>query len=209
MQSILTVTTAASTRDFTRLDTVRQELSIRGRQDDALLLRWIRESSAAIEDYLTRRIVLETISEVFRLDHSCREVAAAVPLRLSRWPVTAIASITECDQALQTTDYELASDSGLLWRLCDDRRRPWNWGKVTIAYTAGYELLKTLPRAIEQACLELIKLRWSAKGRDPTVRAERVEGVDEVTYWVGAIGENGALPPKVTALIDSYREPNL
>ena len=68
---MLTVTSPASTFDLALLASVKSELSITDRSEDANLARWIGQASTAIAAYCNRVFVTETVSETFRL--SCRD----------------------------------------------------------------------------------------------------------------------------------------
>jgi uncharacterized phiE125 gp8 family phage protein len=208
MDTIVIVTSPASSRDLTRLDTVKDELDIADDESDAKLTRWIREASGAIESYVGRVLAEETVVQTFRLEHRLHEARKHEPLALQRYPVTAIAAVVDPfgTTLVQDTDYELDPTTGLLWRLGGARRIRWVPGKTVVTYTAGYALLDGLPFPIEQACLTLLKHRWAAKTRDPMVKSEETVGVERMDYWVGQVGDNGALPPEVTGLLDPFRE---
>ena len=70
----------------------------------------------------------------------------------------------------------------------------WCSRHVVIRYTAGFELLGGLPRAIEQACKDVIYSLHTSAGRDPSriVRSETVEGIGSVTYATSAAATGGA-----------------
>ena len=206
--SILTVTTAAASRDLTTLRRIKAELGIVDRKSDSLLRPWIREASGLIETKTNRVFAQETVSEMFRLRRHQRRDA----IKLARYPVTTIASVTDIDgTVLAATSYEADLSTGMIWRLSgdaspNDRRIWWDSGKITVAYTAGYVLMDSLPFPLEQACLTLLKHRWAAKDRDPMVTSEEVAGIERSTFWIGAVGEDGALPPEVESLIASFRD---
>ncbi|MEU0531983.1 hypothetical protein [Amycolatopsis tolypomycina] len=78
-------------------------------------------------------------------------------LVLSRWPVTAVASVTVDGVLLAADEYECET-TGLLrrtrgcWALDED---------VDVAYTAGYT---TAPKSVVGMCLELAAGGWSSLG---------------------------------------------
>lgn len=198
------VTDAASTRDLARLDVVKRDLGISGGADDAYLGDQISAASAAIETWCNRRLAQEELSDSFRLPVGGRAVEV---LSLAVYPVAAIASVTEDGTALVAADYELDSATGFLWRLDgSDNRRCWPSGaKIEVAYTGGYELLATLPREIEQACLSMVRRNWFARRRDPLVKAEEVPDVLRQEFWVGQVGDGGALTPEAVSLLAPFR----
>jgi len=203
MNSILTVTSAASTYDLTSLTTVKEELSVTDGADDAMLRRWITEESARVASHCRRVFALETVREVIRFepydDRDC------VPL--SRSPVASLTSVTEDDDtALTTSYYEADLGAGLLYRLDGSSNREW-WmcSRLTVVYRAGYTLLTGLPREIEKATIRLIQHRYYARGRDPYLRAQRVRNVLEQQFWVPSANES-ALPPDVRDMLATFVE---
>lgn len=208
MDSIVTITAPPASIDLTVLETVREELKIADRKSDRLLRRYIGEESETITGYLERPLAETSLTQTFRIlreDRAMRRERAA--LNLMYYPVSAIAEILLPDGAVATADdYELDKRSGRLWRLRFGRRAGWEPGAIAVAYTGGYALIGGLERTIEKACIQLVKLRWQSRDRDPTVRRLEVPGIEITEYWVGQIGENGALPPSVCDLLKPYRE---
>ncbi len=76
---------------------------------------------------------------------------------------------------------------------------------MIVIYTAGYVSIAALPRPIEAACLGLVRHRWAARDRDPMLRSLAIPGVVTEQYWVGATGDDGAMPPEIAALLDPFR----
>jgi hypothetical protein len=218
--SVLAVITPARTRDLTTLATVKDEFGIKDTKSDVRLRRWIRDASGAIETYTRRIWATETVVETFYHRHGSAGSyrlwtyptrhgisLGALPhsLCLARYPVSGVASITEDDTALVTTDYRLDGTQGILYRLsADGSPVEWFGSETIVTYTAGYDLLDGLPPEVEQACLTLLKHRWSSRDRDPLLRQINVPGVQEETYWVGGIGDNGAMPPEVAGLLAQH-----
>lgn len=204
MKSIVTITVPARSFDLTTKATVKTELGLTNGDEDAKILVWIRQASDAISTYCHRVFAEETVSEQFR--YNVNETAPK-QLLLSRFPVSDVASITEDGTLLVAdTDYETDIATGIVYRLDgDDNRTTWSLAKTTAVYTAGYALMDSLPFAIERAAIILVKLFRANIDRDPSVRQETVVGVLEQQFWVGSIGDNGALPPEVVSLIEPYR----
>lgn len=200
MESILTVTVAATTHDLTILDTVKEELGISDTTEDTLLQRWIKEESIRIATACNRVFGQETVSQTVRLN--AYEGIDAIPLR--RFPVVSIASVTENDTALTTDEYEVDAGAGVIYRLDGaDGRICWASGKIVIVYVAGYILLDGLPRDIEQACIKLVSHRRAARGRDPYLKAQDIPGVRSQQFWIATDGSG--FPPDVEAVIANYR----
>ena len=203
-RSIVTVTTASDTFDLTTAATIKEELNISGKESDSIIRRYIRSESDRIATFCNRVFALETVSEVLRFER--RQTS----IMLDRIPVTTLTSITEDVTLLDPTLYELDSASGLVYRLSDDlngERTQWAVEKITAVYSGGYQLLGTLPPAIEEACISLVKARWFARLRDPMLKVRDVDQVVRQEFWVGGV-EDG-LPDEVKATLMPYRRINL
>ena len=208
--SILTVTTAAAARNLTTVDAVRAALGL-GALDDAdaaLLARLVDSESRAIEGWCNRVFARDAVSEQFRPDH------AGDSLLLARAPVVSVASVVEGATTLTAADWEADADSGLLYRLHGaDSRMSWAAVKIAVAYTAGYLMpggteRPTLPADLESACVDLVKLRWFARGRDPLLRSQSIPGVADFGYALPGAGMDmdGTLPAIITARLWRYRD---
>lgn len=214
MQSILSVTVPADSFDLTTVATVRAVAGITEAQvSDANMETLIQQASGICADYCDRVFGLETVSETFRLgwrDGGCD------PLILSRRPVASIASVDVDGAAIDASNYEIDYARGLVQRLSSDQPTSWGGNKITVVYTAGYELLDALPYGIERACIELIRGWWtsgSTGGRDTSVRRESVEipGVRTIQQEYFAAGASAgtsadAVPANVAELLNPHRE---
>lgn len=200
MESILTVTVAATTHDLTTLDTVKDELGSPN-VSDATLERWISDSSVRCAEYCNRVFAKETVTEEFALTGG-RYVDA---LGLSRIPVVALTSVVIDGTTLDASEYRLNASSGLLHRLCQGARSIWAGCKIVVTYSGGYELIGDLPRTIEQACLILVRQRMSARMRDPMLKSLELPGVVTETYWVDTSGNGADMPPDAAGLLERHR----
>ena len=202
---MLVVVTPASITKLAQLDAIKTELELSSTADDFWLNDQIDKASTQILGYLGRVLATETVTETFRPEYSVDA------LSLARWPVQSITSIVVDGDALATTDYEADLSVGTLWRLTtNDRRKHWAALKTVVTYVAGYKLpgegARDLPFDIERACIDLVKLRYHARGRDPLLRGQEHDGVGSETYWVGGASDGGAMPPDIRALLDPHRE---
>lgn len=206
MKSIVTVTTAATSRLLTTRARFKSEVGITATTDDDMIDAWLLEASDAIAAYCGRQLLPETISETFRLAPG--ELAYrpdVMPLTLARWPVTTLTSVVEEGVTLASTDYEIDKNTGCLWRLSDGYRARWYAVNIVVAYIAGYAD-STAPRSsLATACLSVLKHRWAARSRDPMVKSQDIPGVLRTDYWVGSVG-GGPFPAEVVALLDPYRD---
>lgn len=205
MRSITTVTVAPDETQLTTVARVKQELGITGTTYDTLLGHKIDEATSDIEAHIERTLARATLSQQFWGE------GTGEYLVLDRTPVVSITSVTVDGVAVNTSEFRLDAEAGILYRL-DSSGYPsfWSWcGTVVVVFVAGYampsETARDLPPALEAAAIELVNSYWQSRGRDPLVRAEDVPGLASVTYWVGAVGEEGQLPPGVTAKISPFR----
>ncbi len=199
------IDTPADSIDLTTLATVKSELDITTGEHDTDLQRLITQASRAAATYCNRVFAKEAVTDHFRLQNECRSTDK---LMLSRFPVDddATITVTEDGTALTASDYELDPATGFLWRLSSDERTSWARAKVTVAYSAGYELLAELPEDVERAAVIMVKQAWFSKAQDPSAKAEEVPGVYRIERWVGSVpGDNGALPAEAEALLNPYR----
>lgn len=130
------------------------------------------------------------------------------------WPIASIDSIVVDGTTVDPANYWLDRKRRRIHRATTTGfwGCPFGWGfrtSIAMTYTGGYLLPgqpnRDLPPSLEAACLELVSSAWHARGRDPTLRGEENVGVYQFTYWTGAIGEAGELPPGVEAKIYPFR----
>lgn len=208
MRSTAVVTAAATYRALTTLDRVKSELGISGSANDTLLTAKIKEASSDIEARC-RTFCRETIAVTFW--PAAGATISVGALVLPRYPIVSVSSVLEDGVAVDSAERRADPDSGMLYRLdADGYPALWSAAKsIVVTYVGGYtmpgEADYTLPPSLESACVDLVSSYWASRGRDPTVRAESVPGVLDTTYWVGAVGEKGDLPPAVEAKIAPFR----
>lgn len=200
MKSALTVITPADSVDLTILANVKAELGITSTDEDANLETWIDQASGMITAACNRVFGKETVRETFRAYNVER-------ICLQRNPVTSITSVVEDGVTLvENTDFVVDYDSGIITRLCGDYETRWNFRTLVITYAAGYDLLGTLPIAIERATITMVKQFRSAAARDPLLKSEEIPGVLSQTFWVGGTGDrSNGIPHEVETMIAPYR----
>lgn len=199
MKTMVTVLDPAPTYDLTTLETARDELGVpASKLSDKKLKRWIGEESDAIARVLKRVLAAERVSQVFVSDDPH---AGPTCLKLQRYPVVSIDSAAIDGTVLEATDWQVAAEDGLLYRVPS----PWCGCQIEVIYTGGYDLVRNLPPSIEKACLAQLRHRRATAGRDPTIRSETVDTFS-TTYWVGAVGENAAIVPEAWDLLASQIE---
>jgi hypothetical protein len=216
------VLTAAKNYDLTTVETAREELGITDNSQDKKLARWIEDASAMVADYLNRVLALEEVEETFQpsiYSHN-QPLDLSQPLPLTRFPVTEIESISwGGGDPLDATAYRLDEDAGLIYRTHETPGYSGWWGggsgwwggyasgPIVVRYWGGYVLLDKLPRAIEMACLLLLRYRNSSNARDPNVSMERVYELQEVRYFNPAVSSASSfsVPIDVAAMLRPYR----
>ncbi len=205
LSSIVTVTSAAPSRDLTTLANVKAELSITNGASDDILSRYISSASLAAENYCNRVFAVETVSEQFLSNHLSRIHGGhrREVLQLARFPLVTVTSVTEDDTALTvTTDYLVNSANGQLTRVNGEFPIGWFDIGITVVYSSGYA---TIPADLEDAVIRMVTQRHSAKGRDATLRQENIPGVRDATYWIATGDQAGAITPDVADILDNYR----
>jgi len=208
LRSILNVPSPATVRNLTTLERVKAELSITGTDTaiDTLLRAKIREASSDINARAWAD-PYEAVTQTF-WDVGCEEY-----LILRRRPNVAVASITV--DGVAETNYRVDDETGILYCI-DASDYPTSWvscKSIVAIYSAGYimpgQIGANLEPALEAACVELVASYWASRGRDPLIRSEDVPGLGSVTYWVGAVGESGELPPSVESRLVPFRRTSI
>lgn len=214
MRNIVTVTQANTDKMLTTLARVKAELDITGTDTnrDMLLNLKILEASDDIEAALGFTVRKETVSELFWFEGGD---SAPEYLVLDRAPVATITSVTLDDVLLDASRYRIDKETGVLYAL-DASGYPCHWffcKGIVVVYSGGYilpaESGSDLPAGIQGAAVELVSDFWLAKGRDPSIKSEDIPGVRSTDYWVGAVGEEGELPPRVVMKLAPYRRASI
>jgi hypothetical protein len=201
-----TVITPAPTIDLTTLDAAKTELRVSGSAQDATILDLIRQASDAIADYCGQPFGRELVEQT-EIDMGGRSA-----LVLERTLAPAIESVTAGGSSLDASAWVL---DGAILRFPgghygghdgghDGARY---WGPVIVRYSAGFELVAGLPYAVERACLITVAAWYGARGRDPLLRGETVEGVGSFTYATPAAAAAGdsMLPGDAEKAVRRYR----
>jgi hypothetical protein len=178
--------------DLTTLANVKAWLSppLTTTTDDALLTRLVTAASQFIQSWLNRAIASQAYTET-------RNGYGATRLFLRNRPVTAIASlavggvaIPPCASAASGAGYLFDDSSVYLVGYAFTR----GFQNVTVAYTAGYAVT---PPEIEQACIELVALRY--KERDRIGHVSKSLAGETVSFT------QKDMPADVQTVLDQYR----
>lgn len=194
---MITVTVASTNVSLTSLDTVKAELGVVDRSSDDKLKALISQASGVVASYCNRVFGLETVTEIFRVRCGTHGLIAG------RYPIKEITSIVENDIELSADDFEADLEAGIIERLRSGCVVRWPHGKVTVVYSAGYNLPADVPEPVERATIELVKQFYSSGDRDPLVRSETVEGAGSTDYFAPF---TGGFTPEVEALLEPFRK---
>jgi hypothetical protein len=125
--------------------------------DDALLARLIAAASGFIVSWLGRDLASRDYAEI-------RDGTGGVRLAFANTPVTAVASVAIDGVAIPPAPDALKPGYVFSATQLYLRGRVFTRGtqNVTLAYTAGYA---AIPAEIEQACIELVALRYKERDR--------------------------------------------
>jgi hypothetical protein len=202
MESILTVTGAATNFNLTTLANFKTDIGLTTTDEDAWITAKLPRVSALIARFCNRVFAKQTYSQQFR------DVESDA-LSLSQYPIVSVTSITEDGTVLASTDYEIDAAKGLIYRLYNDERVCWSACKITVVYLGGFVLpgdsgTRDLPQDLEEAALTEMKSARLAKTRDPAVKSYDIPGVYSETRWIGDASEE-ALSPDVCAKLQTYR----
>jgi len=122
------------------------------------------------------------------------------------FPLVSITSVVEDTVTLTAgSDYDFSSD-GLVNRLSNNRVVPWTAATTTIQYVAGWALPSdtspTLPSDIQRATNILCRDWYLARGRDASLRSQKLDGLGELSFGLGG---GDTLPAPVESLLHPYR----
>jgi hypothetical protein len=211
----IVVSAASDSARLTTLAQAKLALNLGPSQvtDEALIRAEIDRSSIAAASWIGRPLARQQYTQTWRNVSSCS-------LLLDNFPVVSIDTVTADGVELAASDYEFDIQSGMLWRLTGDIRIAWSASKVVLEYTAGWVLPeqtlvgsdpvvddRDLPLDIEAAALELVKIRYYARTRDPMVKSESIPGVMTIDYGAVTSATDSGLPEHVVALLNPYRVP--
>jgi hypothetical protein len=206
------------------LATVKTDLGISGSSEDTKLERYIHVATDAIEKYCRR---------TFSRDTAIVEKVAGFgteKLRVARAPINSITSITYDGTTVDSDDYKIHNaNAGLIFRsggwwwdahlTPSAARRPLPGSEdklYTVTYDGGWytqpqddadgAVTRNLPYDIEEAAIELVRVIYLSKNRDPSVRSEKL------LSWSASYGDSplvelrkGSMPSPVRRMIDAYR----
>ena len=151
---VTTVLSPASSFNLTDLATAKDELSIRTNDttNDTWLARALRQVSVAIANHTKRVFVPELVQDAFDIQqdpYPAQTPGGFAQLQLTRWPVLAVASVSQTlapgttQPLVEGKDYRVDPASGQLLRMNSFTGvgTIWEAMPVTVQYLAGFGAL--------------------------------------------------------------------
>lgn len=176
--------------NLTTIENLKSWLQIQGSDDDALLTRLIAAASGFIQAWLNRSFASQAYNEV-------RDGTGTNRMVFGDYPVTAVSSVV-----VNGLPIPPSVEYGQPGYSFDERRLVLTGyvfskgiGNVSISYTAGFS---ETPNEIENACIELISLRY--KERDRIGHQSKSLGGETVSFIVKD------MPDSVRTILNNYRK---
>lgn len=212
VRTVTTVTVAAGDYDLVALDDLKADLQILDDTEDDYLARAISKASAAVAQYCNRVFAVETVQDVIDIERDSYpwQLPGGIgALQASRWPITALTSVTEDGTALvQDTDFRMDAARGQFLRLSPFTGSvvPWPSLPVTLIYSAGFA---TIPLDLQDAVTTVVKSLRANRTRDPLLRSENIlNGLYAYTLFDGSqVAGGGGTADQVALALDNYRIP--
>lgn len=203
----LTVVTAADSLDLCSVADVKEELNC-GDEDQATLVRMVRQASDAIVAYCGRQFAKQEYLELVK-------GFGGSTLMLTRTPVVSVSAVSIDGSPI--TDFTIQDpETGALWR-----EQGWDWttlwssaltmapipgseeAQYSVQYFAGYDLpdalLPNLPGDIERAAIVTVKDWYQNRKRNLSVKEFAAQG-NSFVY------SQDELPPPALRLLSRWRE---
>jgi len=117
----------------------------------------------------------------------------------TRRAVTTTVSLTRDGVDISPDDYDLNTESGLLW----PRNGSWS-GRIVAQYSGGYDLPEGAPATLQSAVIESVRQRRAFSSRDPSVR-QIAHDTTSVGYYSEPMNSTGGLSSSVAEAIYLFR----
>ncbi len=211
-----------STEDLISLEDAKLELGITDSSQDALISSRISRASDIIAEFCDRRFAFASAEETFVFDSGRHghhgfhggEPGCRLALVVRLYPVEAVDSVTVDGVELDTSVYDVEEEAGIV-RLV---QRFGEWcGRVVVTYSGGYMLPDEAPGALQQACLEQVRVYNNAaisSSSQGTGIREIDHGDTRVVFDNGSSSSSssssqssGGLSPIVVDLLGPFKRP--
>lgn len=185
--------------DLTSLANVKSWMTIPDTSNDVLLTRLISAASAFLINWLNRSVLQGTYTaEKYNGN-------GKVVLHLNNWPIQSVSQLLVNGVIVQASPDGLSNgyvfDDKFIYLLGANVNSfpPGVFGKgirnISVTYVAGYA---TVPLDIEQACIELVSLKFKERGRIG-IQSQQVPGQASVSYSPRDLGKD------TKAMLQNYR----
>ena len=183
------IVSPASAGALTTVSAVKDALEVAGTETDSYLARRISGASAQIAASCGRLFGRQTVEDTFSYGPvvAYRPHREPEPVILSLPFVVELVSVTSGGVALDTAALTLDEAAGMLLN-----GQPgygvylWPAYPIVVTYTTGWALpgdpARDLPETIEDVCIDAVVEAYFARGRDPSIRDEVVEGAGRIRY---------------------------
>jgi uncharacterized phiE125 gp8 family phage protein len=176
--------------DLTTLANAKSWLTIPDTNNDVLLVRLISAASAFLINWLNRDIMQATYTaEKYNGN-------GKTAMHLRNWPIQSVSSLLVNGVVVQASPDGLSNgyvfDEKFIYLLGANVNSfpPGTFGKgimnISVTYVAGYA---TVPLDIEQACIELVSLKFKERGRIG-IQSQQVPGQASMTYSPRDLGKD-------------------
>ncbi len=177
--------------NLTTIGNVKEWLGLDSCDDDALLTRMVSALSRYIQSWLNRDLLTASYSET-------RDGSGSRKIMMSNYPVTAVSSLTidglAIPQAVDSRGSGFMITPNLIV-LVGGYAFTQGMQNVVISYTAGFAVT---PPELEQACIELIAMRY--KERDRIGQVSKSIGGETVTF------SQKDFPADVLTILNNYKK---
>lgn len=177
--------------DLTALGKVKDWLGLESSDDDALLSRMIIALSGYIQSWLNRSLVSQSHEET-------RDGNGSRKIMLSNYPISAVVSLTidgvVIPQAANSQGAGFMVTPNLII-LVGGYVFTRGLQNIVVTYTAGFF---TVPAEIEQACIEVIAIRY--KERDRIGQVSKSIGGETVSF------SQKDFPDSVRTILNNYKK---
>jgi uncharacterized phiE125 gp8 family phage protein len=169
---------------LTSLANVKQWLEITTSTNDALLTRIIDSCSSYIESWLNRKILQASYTENYNGSGSSA-------LTLTNYPIISLQSVSIGGVAQAIVSQSDFTTSGVKFsgrRLIGQNIKfSKGAGNIIISYTAGYA---AVPSDIEQACIELVALRYKNGRGERLGVSSKALASESVSFFSGDMSDS-------------------
>ena len=178
--------------DLTTLANVKAWMALppENTDDDALLNRLVKSASEFIQTWLNRSFASQDYNEA-------RDGTGGARMMFADYPVTAVSSVVVDGLAIPASPDEI--QPGYYFDKTSIMLAGYVFGRgmnnVKMTYTAGYA---ATPPEIEQACIEMISLRY--KERDRIGHQSKSLAGETVTFFIKD------MPDSVRTILNNYRK---